>query len=126
MPSTASLPELRAEFDEIAALTPASPTLASAERWIAENLPVGRGAVLDVGCGVGDLVRRLAPYFERAEAIDLSPGMIDEARRRTSPDLRITFSCADLFEWLGQRPDSYDCIVSVAALSLKNPRPALR
>jgi SAM-dependent methyltransferase len=33
-------------------------------------------AVLDVGTGPGDLVRRLAPYVERVDAVDWSAGMI--------------------------------------------------
>ncbi len=33
-------------------------------------------AVLDVGCGTGDLARRLAPLVERVDAVDLSAGMI--------------------------------------------------
>lgn len=33
-------------------------------------------AVLDVGCGTGDLARRLTPLVERVDAVDLSAGMI--------------------------------------------------
>lgn len=33
-------------------------------RWILANLPTGRRAALDVGCGQGGLVASLAPHFE--------------------------------------------------------------
>lgn len=37
--------------------------------------------VLDVGCGTGDLARRLAPLVERVDAVDLSAGMIEMGKR---------------------------------------------
>ncbi len=37
-------------------------------------------AVLDVGCGLGDLARPLAARVERVDAIDFSPGMIERGR----------------------------------------------
>jgi SAM-dependent methyltransferase len=40
----------------------------------------GGGAVLDVGCGPGDLARRLAPRVERVDAVDVSVPMIERGR----------------------------------------------
>src|SRR5918912_4323328 len=34
--------------------------------------------VLDIGCGPGDLARRLAPLVERVDAVDMSAGMIEQ------------------------------------------------
>jgi SAM-dependent methyltransferase len=42
----------------------------------------GSGVVLDAGCGPGDIARPLAPLVRRVDAVDLSPRMIDEGRRR--------------------------------------------
>jgi len=39
------------------------------------------GVVLDVGCGTGELARRLSPYAERVEAVDFSEAMLELARR---------------------------------------------
>ena len=36
----------------------------------------GPRTVLDLGCGTGDLARRLAPLVERVDAVDISEGMI--------------------------------------------------
>ena len=35
------------------------------------------GAVLDVGCGRGELARRLAPYVNRVDTVDRSAAMIE-------------------------------------------------
>ena len=40
------------------------------------------GVVLDAGCGPGDIARSLAPLVGRVDAVDLSPRMISEGRRR--------------------------------------------
>lgn len=116
MPSSATVAEIEADFDEIAALTPAHGSDAASENWIIGRLPPNRRAVLEIGCGVGDLARRLSSHFAATDAIDVSAGMIAEAKRRTTREIAIDFVRADLFEWLRARPDSYDCIVSVAVL----------
>ncbi|MBM4358261.1 MAG: methyltransferase domain-containing protein [Deltaproteobacteria bacterium] len=38
--------------------------------------------VLEVGCGTGLLLERIASFARRAEGIDLSPGMLEQARSR--------------------------------------------
>jgi SAM-dependent methyltransferase len=40
------------------------------------------GAVLDAGCGPGDIARPLAQLVRRVDAVDLSPRMISEGRTR--------------------------------------------
>ena len=44
----------------------------------------GGGALLELGCGTGEISRLLAPRFERVDAIDISAPMI--ARGRTMPN----------------------------------------
>ena len=41
--------------------------------------------LLDVGCGPGNVTRRLAPHFTKAIGFDPSEGMIDTARSLTEP-----------------------------------------
>ena len=38
------------------------------------------GAVVDLGCGTGELARRLAPLVERVDAVDVSAPMIEAGR----------------------------------------------
>lgn len=45
--------------------------------------PLVRGReVLEVGCGTGLILEKLARIARRAEGVDLSPGMLEHARRR--------------------------------------------
>jgi trans-aconitate methyltransferase len=37
-------------------------------------------AALDVGCGTGDIARRLVAYVERVDAVDVSRGMIEKGK----------------------------------------------
>ncbi|MBV9544223.1 MAG: class I SAM-dependent methyltransferase [Chloroflexi bacterium] len=37
--------------------------------------------VLDIGCGTGDIARRLAPLVEQVDAVDFSAGMIEAGRQ---------------------------------------------
>ncbi|RAH37398.1 methyltransferase domain-containing protein [Halomonas sp. SL1] len=68
---------------------------AMAERLL-ERLPERAGAVLDLGCGPGDLAAELAKRFAADATIhglDLAPGMLTEARRRHGET--IDWLCAD-------------------------------
>ena len=38
--------------------------------------------VLEVGCGTGRILERVAPHARKATGVDLSPGMLEGARRR--------------------------------------------
>jgi SAM-dependent methyltransferase len=53
----------------------------------------GRGPVLDVGCGPGDVTAHLAGLGVDVSGVDLSPRMIEHARRR-HPDLRFDVASA--------------------------------
>ncbi|GCE04702.1 class I SAM-dependent methyltransferase [Dictyobacter aurantiacus] len=44
------------------------------------------GAVLDVGCGSGDLARQLVPRVERVDAVDVSSQMLARGRRLPNGD----------------------------------------
>lgn len=79
-------PEYAAQFQD-AAVVAAYPTRPPYPQEVFEllaGLIAGEPRVaLDVGCGTGDLTRRLAPLIERVDAIDVSARMI--ARGRTLP-----------------------------------------
>jgi hypothetical protein len=65
------------------------------DRWLLERLAVlaDGGPVADVGCGPGQVAAHLSMAGAEVTGIDLSPGMVDEARRRF-PEL--TFEVGDL------------------------------
>lgn len=50
--------------------------------WILRHLPAHHGSALDVGCGRGLLVERLAPRFEHVLGIDVDAAMVSAAAER--------------------------------------------
>jgi ubiquinone/menaquinone biosynthesis C-methylase UbiE len=77
----------RQHFDRWRGVYSRSLVLASLQDKALEELDLRRDdRLLDVACGAGKLVRAVAPRVERAVGVDLSPGMIEEARRRTDDE----------------------------------------
>ncbi len=70
--------------------------------------------ILELGCGSGALTRRVQECFPGAEitALDLSPGMIDEARRNLSG---VDFVCGDAEDHAHRAQGPYDLVLSNAA-----------
>jgi SAM-dependent methyltransferase len=44
------------------------------------------GAVIDLGCGPGDLARRIAPHVERVDAVDFSEAMVARGKQLPGGD----------------------------------------
>jgi 2-polyprenyl-6-hydroxyphenyl methylase/3-demethylubiquinone-9 3-methyltransferase len=82
--------------------------------------------VLDVGCGPGAHLRALAEEVDRGVGVDLSPAMIETARRRTSHPA-LTFRVDDA-ERLATVPSaSVDKVICVGVLEhVLHPERALR
>jgi len=86
---------------------------------------VGAGsAVLEVGCGTGQLTESLAGYGFRLTAIDIGPSMVAAARRRRGgPGLSFQVSS---FEDFDAADASFDLIVSGTAFHWVDPEVRLR
>jgi SAM-dependent methyltransferase len=92
--------------------------------------------VLDIGCGIGRIERALAPHIGAITGIDLSPGMIAEARRRCRGLANVTLQLCngrDLADFDDQSVDlvlavdSFPCLVAVdLAISEAHIRDAAR
>ncbi|MAM62910.1 magnesium protoporphyrin IX methyltransferase [Maritimibacter sp. UBA3975] len=56
--------------------------------------------VLDAGCGAGQMTQALAARGAHVVAVDISPSLVEIARKRLSPDLaaRVTFHAGDMLD----------------------------
>lgn len=74
--------------------------------------------ILDLGCGTGEISTHLAKLGAHATAIDISPELIEIAKKRAVLDGvqdRIQFIAADIEEYQLPR-DKFDCVVCFAVL----------
>ncbi|MER5547038.1 class I SAM-dependent methyltransferase [Streptomyces sp. NPDC001130] len=83
-------------------------------RWLLRQLPRRFGSALDVGCGSGDLVRRLAGRAESVVGVDADPRILDRARELTGATAPVTYTRATAPHGLPAGP--YDVITCVAVL----------
>jgi len=82
-------PEYAAQFDDesvVAAYDARPPYPDSLLPLITEAAGVPRPRILDLGCGTGELARRLAPHAGTVVAVDRSPRMIAAAKRLPGGD----------------------------------------
>ena len=94
----------------------ADPQLAWGLRVLDRMAPVGAERVLDAGCGSGRVTEQLLERLPNGlvVALDGSPSMIDQARRRLAPfGERVTYVVADLREPL-PIDEPVDAILSTA------------
>jgi SAM-dependent methyltransferase len=104
--------DVAGDFDTIASLTPRA-RLAPHAAWLLRHIPRCND-LLDAGCGLGLTASIAAERAVHVTGIDLSPVMIARARRDYGD--RATFEVADFLEYLPAHPESFDCIISLAAL----------
>jgi len=76
-------------------------------------LPEHCERVLDVGCGAGAFAARLAQRASRVDALDRSPGMIDQARLAVPGNVTCLLGDAATVPLPGA---AYDAVTSVSAL----------
>ncbi len=88
--------------------------------FVVETAGLGAGsAVLEIGCGTGQLTVSLAPFGLSLTAIDISPSMIAAARRRLA-GTNVEFQAAS-FEDFAAADASFDLIISAAAFHWIDP-----
>jgi SAM-dependent methyltransferase len=114
VPSPRAPADVRADFDAIARLSPASGPDALTRRLLG-HLPAPCGKVLEIGCGTGEATRYMAGRAARVVALDLSPEMVCVARERSAGIENIEYHVADAVEW--DYPEArFDAVVSIATL----------
>lgn len=121
---------VRADFDGIARVAEAagaasSEVLGAYEAYLLRHVPPACAAALEIGCGTGELARRLAERAGRVDALDLSPEMIRVARARSAGIPNLAFHVADVAD-APPAADAYDCVVSIGTLHHLDAAGALR
>lgn len=79
------------------------------EKWFCDNIKTG-WCVLDIGCNIGLLAKRISQCAGFVYGIDIKQDLIDEAQQQNSSD-NIKYICADAnsFNWKSDRP--IDCVI---------------
>lgn len=90
--------------------------------WLLRNLPTARRRALDVGCGRGALLLKLAPRFARVEGIDTDAEMVRLAGAATVRQPGVTVRRQDFLTVSGE----YDLITMVASVHHLDLEAALR
>jgi ubiquinone/menaquinone biosynthesis C-methylase UbiE len=87
--------------------------------------PQGRARALDFGCGLGRLTRPLAGHFDECVGVDISEGMVEQARRLNADVPGASFvvnAAGDLRRFDDQ---SFDLVYSVIVLQHVPDRDAI-
>jgi SAM-dependent methyltransferase len=83
-----------------------------------DSVPSGSGAVLEIGCGTGQLTRQLSGRGFSLTAIDLGAAMVAAARRNVT-DPMVTFQACSFEDFAGSGP--FDLVVSGTAFHWVDP-----
>lgn len=83
--------------------------------WLLDVLPPAVGTAVDVGCGDGLLLQRLAPRCRRVVGLEPDPASAARARARTAGLAHVQVQQVGLLDW--EAPDaSVDVVCAVASL----------
>jgi SAM-dependent methyltransferase len=96
------------------------------QRFAALQLSVPHRRALDFGCGVGRLTQALARRHERVLGVDISPVMIDTARRLNRYPERAEYLCTSETALETLAAGSFDCIYSNIVLQHVAPEFSVR
>lgn len=80
-----------------------------------------RGAVIDLGTGIGNGIPMLAKGFRRVVAIDYAPKMVATARKRYGHHKHVSFAVADMRD-LSRYHQQFDVAVAVNSVLLPSNR----
>jgi 2-polyprenyl-3-methyl-5-hydroxy-6-metoxy-1,4-benzoquinol methylase len=85
------------------------------QKYLLKNVPPNCSCILDVGCGTGELTKKLVPYSTEIIGIDVSENMITEALKRNN-DGKINYINISVEKYLEETDKKFDAIISIAAL----------
>jgi 2-polyprenyl-3-methyl-5-hydroxy-6-metoxy-1,4-benzoquinol methylase len=83
--------------------------------YLLGHTPSHLARALDIGCGTGEFSRLLAQRSDCVLALDLSPQMIEVAKRRSEGYSNIDYQVGDVMVW-DLAVEQFDCVASIATL----------
>ncbi|MDR3115985.1 MAG: class I SAM-dependent methyltransferase [Treponema sp.] len=107
--------EVIKQFDRIALLQDRWDHNQRYQQYLLKNIPRYCTCILDVGCGTGELTKRLIPYAHEIIGIDVSENMLREAQRRNGHE-KIRYIKIPVETYLQETDKKFDVIISIAAL----------
>ena len=107
------------QFDTIASLPDRWDHNRQYQNYLVKNIPKNCNHILDVGCGTGELTKRLASFGNKIIGIDISENMLQEAHKRNS-DEKIEYIKTSAEDYLEETNKQFDVIISIAALHHMN------
>jgi 2-polyprenyl-3-methyl-5-hydroxy-6-metoxy-1,4-benzoquinol methylase len=107
------------QFDNIAFLPDQWDHNRQYQNYLLKNIPPDCSYILDVGCGTGELTKKLVPYSAKIIGIDVSGNMINEAKKRNY-DEKIDYIKTSVEKYLEETEKRFDVIISIAALHHMN------
>jgi 2-polyprenyl-3-methyl-5-hydroxy-6-metoxy-1,4-benzoquinol methylase len=103
------------QFDKIAFLPDKWDHNQQYQKYLLKNIPKNCNRILDVGCGTGELTKKLTSFSKEIIGIDVSENMINEAEKRNY-DEKINYSKISAEKYLKETEKQFDVIISIAAL----------
>lgn len=103
------------QFDKIAFLPDQWDHNQQYQKYLLKNIPSHCNCILDVGCGTGELTKKLTPYANEIIGIDVSENMLKEAQKRNDHE-KIKYINISVEKYLEERDKKFDVIISIAAL----------
>lgn len=105
--------EVISQFDSIAKLPDYWDHSQQYQNYLLRQIEGKNNIGLDVGCGTGELTKKLALKCKKTIGIDISKRMIEEAQKRAT-EYDIKFENTDIDTFLDNSNDLFDVIISIA------------
>jgi 2-polyprenyl-3-methyl-5-hydroxy-6-metoxy-1,4-benzoquinol methylase len=113
------------QFDKIAFLPDKWDHNQQYQEYLLKNIPKNCNCILDVGCGTGELTKKLTLFSKEVIGIDVSENMINEAKKRNH-DEKINYTKISVEKYLEKTEKQFDVIISIAALHHMNEEEILK
>jgi 2-polyprenyl-3-methyl-5-hydroxy-6-metoxy-1,4-benzoquinol methylase len=113
------------QFDRIAFLPDKWDHNQQYQKYLLKNIPENCNCILDVGCGTGELAKKLIPFSKEIIGIDVSENMINEAKKRNY-DKKVNYIKISVEKYLEETEKQFDVIISIAALHHMNEEEILK